>query len=558
MSEIYHEAASVLADMDVSQRGFRDVFYSRAQLRKCSTVVNKQVYALVSKVLVDYSMINEILSASQLLESFPHASATEQVSTWSKRNCLKRVKALRNGSSKVRLQEAVQRCLWCVMAWDLLFGKGLRSGGPIASVLRKNRGMLMRLKDVHAENRNQHNKKDPLPRYLRVNTQRIELRDALNQLTQFISDEIHDQDDRKPQLSIDPVVPNLLRMDGVCHIDAVTQHNLLQNGSLVFQDRASCLSTVVADVKPGMCILDACAAPGSKTLHCIDMLRGKGRVIAVEKDIRRAATLIKRIKLCTSLCGPFLCLGCSASAENAIMKQIPVPLKGPQGQTGKIFLQKCDSTSSITNPPHSLQSCFFRDASFNLIVEVIVGDFLDVKPTNARSSCLCEACLKQNVKLETVNESPPIDVVLVDPSCSGTGLPLHTTLVHNDAGGERIQKLAAFQRRVLSHALSQFPTAKCVCYSTCSVDVRENEMVVSAVLDKLSTEREYVVVDIKDKCWRRNSDDQEACKYLAGVQKEHMPQLSIFYQQCFHSHPDADDCRGFFLAKLVPRNLVSK
>lgn len=48
---------------------------------------------------------------------------------------------------------------------------------------------------------------------------------------------------------------------------------------------------------------------------------------------------------------------------------------------------------------------------------------------------------------------------------------------------ERLQALAGFQRRVLSHALS-FPALWRLVYSTCSLHQEENEDVVQAVLQE--------------------------------------------------------------------------
>lgn len=48
---------------------------------------------------------------------------------------------------------------------------------------------------------------------------------------------------------------------------------------------------------------------------------------------------------------------------------------------------------------------------------------------------------------------------------------------------ERLQALAGFQRKVLSHALS-FPALQRLVYSTCSLHREENEDVVQAVLQE--------------------------------------------------------------------------
>ncbi|XP_030944249.1 probable 28S rRNA (cytosine-C(5))-methyltransferase isoform X2 [Quercus lobata] len=84
-----------------------------------------------------------------------------------------------------------------------------------------------------------------------------------------------------------------------------------------------------------------------------------------------------------------------------------------------------------------------------------------------------------------------VRAILLDPSCSGSGtasVRLDHLLPSNAAGHasdvthtERLNKLAAFQRKVLMHALS-FPAVERVVYSTCSIHQIENEDVVKSVL----------------------------------------------------------------------------
>lgn len=50
---------------------------------------------------------------------------------------------------------------------------------------------------------------------------------------------------------------------------------------------------------------------------------------------------------------------------------------------------------------------------------------------------------------------------------------------------EKTRQLAGFQKKLLHHALTNFPSAKRVVYSTCSVLIEENEQVVDRVLAQL-------------------------------------------------------------------------
>lgn len=84
-----------------------------------------------------------------------------------------------------------------------------------------------------------------------------------------------------------------------------------------------------------------------------------------------------------------------------------------------------------------------------------------------------------------------VQAILLDPSCSGSGtvvdrldhlLPSYTT----DSDVNRLEKLAAFQRKALEHALS-FPAVERIVYSTCSVNQVENEDVIKSVLPLASS-----------------------------------------------------------------------
>uniref|UniRef100_A0A061RLC0 Putative methyltransferase n=1 Tax=Tetraselmis sp. GSL018 TaxID=582737 RepID=A0A061RLC0_9CHLO len=93
-------------------------------------------------------------------------------------------------------------------------------------------------------------------------------------------------------------------------------------------------------------------------------------------------------------------------------------------------------------------------------------------------------------------EFAEVQGVILDPSCSGSGLALTrgdnlVSAALGEGGGAdraaqeadkgRVEMLARFQEAALRHAL-RFPRLRRLVYSTCSVHSRENEEVVSAVL----------------------------------------------------------------------------
>lgn len=72
--------------------------------------------------------------------------------------------------------------------------------------------------------------------------------------------------------------------------------SLYRKGAIILQDKASCLPVVLSNSKSGSNIIDACAAPGNKTSHIAAVIGNEGKILAVEKDSARFATLQKLMK----------------------------------------------------------------------------------------------------------------------------------------------------------------------------------------------------------------------------------------------------------------------
>uniref|UniRef100_W5LBG6 NOP2/Sun RNA methyltransferase 5 n=1 Tax=Astyanax mexicanus TaxID=7994 RepID=W5LBG6_ASTMX len=116
---------------------------------------------------------------------------------------------------------------------------------------------------------------------------------------------------------------------------------------------------------------------------------------------------------------------------------------------------------------------------------------LDVKRLSTMSTLLlragvtCHKLANQDfLKVDPLSpEYKEVKHVLLDPSCSGSGMVCLPDGSSEEQDSERLQALAAFQLRCLDHAL-QFPQLQRVVYSTCSIHSTENEEVVSACLQK--------------------------------------------------------------------------
>jgi 16S rRNA (cytosine967-C5)-methyltransferase len=66
---------------------------------------------------------------------------------------------------------------------------------------------------------------------------------------------------------------------------------LFATGALLPQSRAAMAAARLLDPRPGMRVLDLCAAPGGKATHLAALMGGEGEVVAVERHPGRAAAL---------------------------------------------------------------------------------------------------------------------------------------------------------------------------------------------------------------------------------------------------------------------------
>lgn len=105
---------------------------------------------------------------------------------------------------------------------------------------------------------------------LRVNTLRTDRAKLMNRLG-------------KEGLSVSPTP---FSPDGVVFEDAppVSKIPFLQSGYYQIQDEAAQLIAYLVDPKPGERILDACAAPGSKTTHLAQFVANRGSIYALDID----------------------------------------------------------------------------------------------------------------------------------------------------------------------------------------------------------------------------------------------------------------------------------
>uniref|UniRef100_A0A023F734 Putative proliferation-associated nucleolar protein nol1 n=1 Tax=Triatoma infestans TaxID=30076 RepID=A0A023F734_TRIIF len=91
-----------------------------------------------------------------------------------------------------------------------------------------------------------------------------------------------------------------------------------------------------------------------------------------------------------------------------------------------------------------------------------------------------------------------IEYILLDAPCSGSGVVANYDYgTDNRSCEKRLRSLHNLQAYLLRTALTQYPSARRIVYSTCSINEEENESVVDELLD-IAEENKFVLVNLKN------------------------------------------------------------
>ncbi|CAH8382063.1 unnamed protein product [Eruca vesicaria subsp. sativa] len=185
-----------------------------------------------------------------------------------------------------------QEPLVYIICYDILFGKETPSIGDAEKFLVRRKDALLsglatllvrkKVKSVEElldlSQLNGHIK----PRYVRVNTLKLDVDSAVQELEKLY------------KVEKDETVPDLLVMPPGSDLHA---HPLVMNGRLFLQGKGSSMVAAALQPEAGWEVIDACSAPGNKTVHLASLMKGQGKIIACELNEERVKRLEQTIKL---------------------------------------------------------------------------------------------------------------------------------------------------------------------------------------------------------------------------------------------------------------------
>lgn len=371
----------------------------------------------------------------------------------------------------------------------------------------------------------------PYPRWVRINTLRTQLEDELETTFKGFEQVTTINGVRKRGIKafyIDEHVPNLIAIPPSVDL---TKTDSYANGSIIFQDKASCFPAYLLDPLPeDGDIMDTCAAPGNKTTHIAAILVSHTpdpdncpqKIHAFEKNKMRADTLKKMVHL----------------ADSQKLTQI---------HAGQDFL-KVDQNSQVyqnvgallLDPSCSGSGIVGRDDMPELHLPSLKS--APTPSTNPRNKKKPkpEAPKDLKRKREAEKEDEPLETMVDDDG-------LVTAVTPGEELQNRLAALSAFQLSLLLHAFA-FPSARKVTYSTCSIHAEENESVVLQALNSpIAKERGWRIMKrqqqvsgmkrwpvrgsleacngnevIKDACIRASKGDEHGTMgfFLAGFMRD--------------------------------------
>lgn len=238
-------------------------------------------------------------------------------------------------------------------------------------------------------------------------------------------------------------------------------------GNISRQEVVSMIPPLVMDLKPGMTVLDMCAAPGSKSAQLLEMIH-VGEESRVRKVLRQFAQ------------DDGLVLG--EETKDELEADLEADPSDSGRATGLLIANDADYKRG-----HMLVHQLKRLSSPNLLV------------TNH------DATQFPSIKLPPSPNTPnkpnylKFDRILADVPCSGDGTLRKNANLWKDWQPGSALGLHATQIRILVRALQLLKVGGRVVYSTCSMNPVENESVIAAAIERCGGPESVEILDCSDK-----------------------------------------------------------
>lgn len=318
-------------------------------------------------------------------------------------------------------------------------------------------------------------------------------------------------------------------------------------GNITRQEIVSMIPPLFMDLKPGMTVLDLCAAPGSKSAQIIELVHG-----GEEARVRQVRETIAKQQ------GRELSPGgmeVDAEKDQAAQEED----YSDDGRATGLLIANDKEYKRAQMLVHQCK----RLNSPNLIV------------TNH------DATMFPSLKLPSGSGQKYLkfDRILADVPCSGDGTSRKNLNVWRDWNPANGLGLHATQVRILVRALQMLKVGGKVVYSTCSLNPVEDEAVVAEAVDrcggsdnvKLADTRgclpglerkegltSWSVMDKNGKIWYTHDEVAQAKEgqteeYMAKLHEGMFPpkpEAEIPLHRCTRVYPHLQDTGGFFIAVL--------
>lgn len=290
-----------------------------------------------------------------------------------------------------------------------------------------------------------------LVRWVRINTLKTKLEEELQ--TTFAAYTVVDQlsEVTTNTIHIDKHVPDVVAVSRYCDLSKTAAY---RDGHLILQDKASCFPAYMLNPKTGQgqCI-DACAAPGNKTTHLAAILyeqiqgqaSSQGHIHAFERDKARSIVLREMVSK-------------AGATKHVSVHQMDFLTSDPSDEKWK------DVSALLLDPSCSGSGMTGRDDRIRVTLP----------RTDLPNSAMTSSRKKR--KRPLTDQTPkPESQEAEEPEAADETPP--------EILAARLSALSAFQLKILLHAF-QFPKARKIVYSTCSVHAEENERVVMQALSR--------------------------------------------------------------------------